>query len=185
MRNIILLVIGCLFINSSLVLAANHTTTTIIAPTATLKVGVLDIDQLMARTKSTDRAMKKILKKYELEGKALKKEEQVLLQNIKKYNAISDNLKPDEIKQWQHKINAAQEQLLQKQSILQEKIMAAEELETQKIISRYFTLVTKEAEKNNLSLVFFKDITVYSLPGANVLDITNKIIKMSLGKRNK
>lgn len=181
MRKIVPLVIGLLFIGS--VFAATTTTTIAAIPTPPLKVGVLDIDQLMAKTNATDRAMKKILKQYEPQGKALEKEEEAFRHDVKKYNAISDKLRPDEIKQWQHKLNTAQEQLLQKQSILQDKIMAAEELATQKIISYYFTLVTKVAEKNHLTLVFFKDITTYNLPGVAMQDITNQIIKMSMVKK--
>jgi hypothetical protein len=41
----------------------------------TLKAGILDIDKLMAKTKSTERAMKKILSQYAPEEKTLEKEE--------------------------------------------------------------------------------------------------------------
>lgn len=172
----VFLVIGLLF--TSLVFAAD----TIIAP-STYKVGVLDIDQLMSKTGSTDLALKKIIKQYEPQGKVLEQEERTLHRDVEKYNAISDKLKPDEIKQWQHKINTAQDKLQQKQATLQEKIMAAEELETQKIISGFFTTVTKVAKKNNLDLVFFKDVTAYNIVGAQMQDITNQIIKMSSGKK--
>jgi Skp family chaperone for outer membrane proteins len=60
--------------------------------------------------------------------------------------------------------------------------MAAEEQETQKIISLYFTKVSKLAEKKNLSIVFFKDVTMYYLPSENLQNITDQIIKMSVSR---
>lgn len=180
MYKLVFLVIGLLCIN--IAFAADSPVAVIPTPDSTLRVGVLDIDQLMTKTKSSDRAMKKILKQYEPEGKALEREERTFRSTLKKYNAMSERLRPDEIKEWQHKINAIQEQLLRKQSLLQEKIMAAEEQETQKIIAHYFNLVSQVAKKSNLTLVFFKDITAYNLPGIAVSDITEQIIDMSKGK---
>jgi Skp family chaperone for outer membrane proteins len=147
------------------------------------KVGILDIDQTMAETGLADIATKKILKQYAPERKALAQEERALQQKIKEYNVLSDNLQPDEIKQWQHKIDGLQNKLQQKQNLLQEKIMTAEELANQKIIARFFKIVTKIAGKNNLEVVFFKDITVYNLAGAQMQDITDQVIKVATDKK--
>ncbi len=149
------------------------------------KIGILDIDEVMATTGAADRAMKKIIKQYAPEGKILEKEERALQKEVGKYNDASDKLQADEIKEWQHRIGATQSKLQQKQMELQERIMAAQEVETQKIISKFSIMVSKVAEKNNLAMVFFKDVTTYNLIGTEMHDITKQIIKMAVGSKKK
>ena len=55
--------------------------------------------------------------------------------------------------------------------------MTEQEFATEKIISYFFGLVTKVAEKYDLDLVFFQDITSFS--GTDVRDITGEIIKLA------
>lgn len=147
------------------------------------KIGILDVQQLMTKTGYADRALHKIRKQYAPLIKSLEKDEKTLQRYIKKYNKISDNLDPAAMKEWQHKINAQQDKLQQKQSTLQEKINIAQEIETKKIIAKFFTIVSKIAEKNDLDIVLFKDITSYNSEA--VYDITDEVIRISVEKPKK
>ena len=143
------------------------------------KIGILDIEQVMAETRVVDLVMNKITKKYASQAKTLAKEEKILEGEIEKYNKILNKLNPREVKQWQHKINALQNNLQREQAILQDKIVADQEIATEKIISYFFGLVTKIAERYGFDIVFFQDVTVMSHNSPNVRDITEEIIKLS------
>lgn len=146
------------------------------ADVADTKIGVLDIQKLMTKTKETNKAMIGLRQKYAAQSRELVKQQKTLAHTIKKYNKTSDKLKLADLERWQVKIEMQRRDLKEKYSDLQREIYRSQNLEITEIVGYFSESVIEIAKKRGLELVLFKDTTMYNL---KTLDITDEVIKLS------
>lgn len=153
----------------SVVFAADNHGASISGP----RVGILDIQKLIAKTNYVNKAVEKLRNKYAAQGKALRNEQRILERNIKKYNEDSSNMRFGELLKLQHKIANQQDELRKNMTDLQQKVTVAHKAEIQELIRRFSQVVDKIALRDNLEIVLFKDVV---LCGFTSQDITDEVI---------
>lgn len=142
--------------------------------TATTRVGVLDMRQIMERSTQFAQIRDRLQKSFQPKQQKLLATQNVLkldADKLRRDNAIMSN---NDRKQLEQKIIAGQQNLQRMQGAFQQEAMLEQNKALKAFLENIKTVVEKVAKAENLSLVITKDTVAYVSP---TMEITDKVIQ--------
>ncbi len=165
MKKIVLFVAAlAMFVSLNVALAADNN----------LKIGVVDVQEMMQKIPQVTAMQKQLQSKFNPQTKKIKAMQQQLQADLAKYNKNKSIMKDKNKKALQKKIMDEQNKLRTMQINFQEQAMDAQKKAMQSILSDVEAAVKKVAKDQNLNLVLTKASIAYN---DDDMDITDKVIK--------
>lgn len=135
---------------------------------ADLKIGILDINNVLENTPQVDAMKAKLRDKYTPGMKEITTLDKTLKADMSKYAKNSVTMKPDAQSALKNKIVKEQAILRNKEMNFQKNFMKAQTEMQQTILKKIQDVVSKIAQKESFDLVLVKDTVAFNLPAADI-----------------
>lgn len=156
-----------------LVLAAATLVLTANAAFADVKIGVLDLNKVLASDSQVTTMQDQLKKQFEPRNQDIINAQKSLQNDIEKYNKDSGKMKGDDVKKAQDKIINSQKKLQEMQGSFQHDLTEAQNKSMQTILKRVEKIVNKFATDQKYDLIVTKVSTVYN---DSKLEVTDQIV---------
>lgn len=141
---------------------------------ADLKIGVIDLNKILASSSKVSDAKAQLKKQFEPKAKEINDAQKKLKSDIDNYSKNSPTMKSDDSKALQQKIMDEQKKLQEMEGNFQNDVTTAQNKAMDDIMKHVEDVVNKVAAKEKYDFVLTKMSAAYSDPK---FDITDEVIK--------
>lgn len=159
----------CLIVLASLVMALS-----VSAAQADVKIGVVDMEQIMSKSTQADKLRKELETRFNPRKDEIQKQSKAFQDDLEKLKRDAAVMNKADKAKLEEKLNKQQQDIQQKQFALQREVMQAQNDASQKLIDGVRKVVKEVAAAEKINFVLIKQASIYNDDAA---DITSKVLK--------
>ncbi len=141
---------------------------------ADVKIGVVDMEQVMSKSSQADKLRKDLETRFNSRKEEIQKQSKAFQDDVEKLQRDAAVMSKADQAKLQTKLTKQQQDIQKKQFDLQREVMAAQNDASQKLIDGVKKIVKDIASAEKLNVVLIKQAAIFS---DDTYDITSKVLK--------